>query len=116
MLYGEYKNKVVENSGITIENPTKQCPAYFFKINMNDAASLDCANIADNLFKDIYKIEDKDIIIVDFSDVKSAGRAFLEKYLMYYLTTEFKIININMNLIVESAWSVVCTEFFESIE
>ena len=70
---------------------------------------------AHTIFEDIFKQQkDYSVFILDFDGITSVTEDFLEKYLLYYLESKFKILNVNMSLIVEAAWSSVVDSFFVS--
>lgn len=112
-MYNEPKNQLQEDA-YRFDNPDLNVDALIISINEE---ALSCANIADKIFERInqYK-DDYKIFIVDFSNVKQASELFFFKYIKYYLNTKHKILNYNMSLLVESAWSVCVEAFFELYE
>ena len=128
-MYGPKKNIIMEKSGFTIQNPEYETMnACIVKVNRSDLTSLDCGNYADQLCEaittiaDTYTYLDEDnikqhytVFIIDFDNVENVGDAFFNKYIMYYLTTKFKLININMSALVQTAWSNIVLNFFDTI-
>ena len=112
-MYGEVRNQVYEDA-YRIKDPDLGAEALIVVLNEEN---LNCANTADKLFEkiNIYK-DDYKIFIVDFSNVKQASEVFFYKYIRYLLETKFKILNYNMSLLVESAWSVCLEQFFDVYE
>jgi hypothetical protein len=124
-MYSSKKNEVKENTGITIESAEYgTCNAYILSLkdnigivqDKNDSLiTLNCGRLVDLIFEDIFKQQkDYSVFIVDFDGITSVTEDFLEKYLLYYLESKFKILNVNMSLIVEAAWSSVVDSFFVS--
>lgn len=112
-MYEEPRNQLQEDA-YRFKNPDFDVNALVISI---DEENLSCANIADKLFERIDKYKDDyRIFIIDFSNVKKASEMFFFKYIKYYLGTKYKILNYNMSLLVESAWSVCLEAFFELYE
>jgi len=112
-MYGETRNQIAEDA-YRLESPDLGAEALIVILNEEN---LNCSNTADKLFEkiNIYKDEYK-IFIVDFTNVKQVSEVFFYKYIRYFLETKFKILNYNMSLLVESAWSVCLEQFFDIYE
>lgn len=114
-LYGSKKN-IVKEDAYRIENPEAGVKPYYFKISKDGATQLDCANKVDNIFNKIYlqyKLNNFQVVIIDFIDIESVGEAFMRKILLYDINSKFKIYYINMSTDISNIWTNVNTQFFD---
>jgi len=97
IVYQTQQNQFLENTGLTIKNPTTNIPVYGLKLNEWGTA-LRCGHIIDNIAGRLKKNGLGNIIlIVDFAGITEVSESFCEQYLNFLLTTPSKIININQN-------------------
>jgi len=115
-----YKSKrnVLLHDAFRFDSPDENLAPLLITIKKRNLDGMSCANIADYLFENIYKIldaEDSDygLVIVDFQNVVHIGAPFIKKYIKYCLTTKFKVININMSLSGHQLYSEVVASSFD---
>ena len=115
-----YKSKrnVLLHDAIRFDSPDNDLTPLLITIKKRNLDGISCANVADYLFENIYKILDSDVeteyglIVVDFQNVINIGAPFLTKYIRYCLTTKFKVININMSLSGQQLYSQIVMSNF----
>lgn len=114
-----YKSKrnVLLYDAIRFDSPDDSLEPLLITITKRNLDGISCANVADYLFENIYKILDSDdteygLVIIDFQNVVNIGAPFLKKYIKYCLTTKFKVININMSLSGQQLYSQVVMSSF----
>ena len=120
MMMGLYKSKrnVLLHDAIRFDSPDETLVPLVITINKRNLDGISCANIADYLFENIYKILDADdseygLVIVDFQNVVNIGAPFLRKYIKYCLTTKFKVLDINMSLSAQQLYSEIVASSFD---
>ena len=120
MIMGLYKSKrnVLLHDAIRFDSPDETLVPSVITINKRNLDGISCANIADYLFENIYKILDADdseygLVIVDIQNVVNIGAPFLRKYIKYCLTTKFKVLDINMSLSAQQLYSEIVASSFD---
>jgi len=113
MVYKAKKNIFVENSGLTIENPKDEIPAYL--INMSDfGTSLLCGNVLNNILVILTQNDiDGIILIIDFDGILEVSENFVKEYTKYLLQTKNKVITINQNTEVSNAFGEYTYSIFD---
>ena len=112
-MYDENRN-ALQQDAYRYDNPDLNLDAFVITLNEEN---LNCANTADALFEQISQYsDDYKVFIINFSNVKQASEVFFYKYIKYCLQTKLKIFNLNMSLLVESAWSICLESFFSLYE
>jgi hypothetical protein len=97
IVYQTQKNKFIVESGLTIENPDVNIPAYLLPLDQW-GTSLRCGHIIDNIVGQLKNVGLENIIlIVDFKNIVDISEEFCSQYFNFMLTTKSKIININQN-------------------
>ncbi len=116
---GLYKAKrnVLLHDAIRFDSPDENLEPLMITIEKRNLDGISCANVADYLFENIYKLLDSDdteygLVIVDFQNVVNIGAPFLKKYIKYCLTTKFKVINVNMSLSGQQLYSQIVMSSF----
>ena len=98
-------NQFIENTGLTIKNPSPGIAAYGIELN-NWGSSLICGHIVDNINGRLQELGlDNIILIVDFNGITEVSENFCEQYFNFLLTTSSKIININQNTSINNAFA-----------
>ncbi len=115
-----YKSKrnVLLHDAFRFDSPDDNLAPLLITISKRNLDGISCANVADYLFENIYKILDSDdaeygLVIVDFQNVVNIGAPFLKKYIRYCLTTKFKVLNVNMSLSGQQLYSQVVMSSFD---
>lgn len=115
-----YKSKrnVLLHDAFRFDSPDNDLKPLMITIKKRNLDGISCANVADYLFENIYKILDSDeeteygLVIIDFQNVTNIGTPFLQKYIRYCLTTKFKVLNVNMSLSGQQLYSQVIMSSF----
>lgn len=104
ITYQTQPNQFLENTGLTVKNPTIDLPVYGVELK-EWGTSLLCGHIIDNMNGRLLEKGLKNIIlIVDFNGIVEISDSFCEQYFNFLLTTPSKIININMNTSINNAF------------
>ena len=107
------KRNILLYDAIRFDSPDDDLTPLLITIKKRNLDGISCANVADYLFENIYKILDSEedteygLVIVDFQNVTNIGAPFLKKYIKYCLTTKFKVLNVNMSLAGQQLYSQV---------
>ena len=97
IIYKTKKNLFEENTGLTIQNPDFDIPAYVIRLSAF-GTSIMCGHIIDNIIGYLKNSDLENILlIVDFSDVIEISESFSEAYIKFILSTKSKVISINQN-------------------
>ena len=97
VIYKTQKNLFKENTGLTIENPDVNIPAYVLKISKY-GTSIMCGHIIDNIIGYLVNANLENIfLIIDFSGVIEVSNNFIKQYINFLLSTKSKILSINTN-------------------
>lgn len=97
IIYKTKKNLFEENTGLTIQNPDFDIPAYVIQLSAF-GTSIMCGHIIDNIIGYLKNSDLENILlIVDFSDVIEISESFSEEYIKFILSTKSKVISINQN-------------------
>ncbi len=97
IIYQTQVNQFLENTGLTIKNPSVNIPVYGIELK-EWGTSLLCGHIIENINARLQESELNNIIlIIDFNGIVEISENFCEQYFNFLLTTTSKIININMN-------------------
>ena len=115
-----YKSKrnVLLHDAFRFDSPDNDLKPLMITIKKRNLDGISCANVADYLFENIYKILNSDeeteygLVIIDFQNVTNIGAPFLQKYIRYCLTTKFKVLNVNMSLSGQQLYSQVIMSSF----
>lgn len=111
IIYKTKKNLFEKETGLTIQNPDIDIPAYVISMKQF-GTSIMCGHIIDNV---IGFLQDNDLenifLIVDFSEVIEVSGNFAEQYMKFLLSTKSKVISINQNTNINNTFS----QYVESI-
>lgn len=113
MVYKVKKNIFKKDTGLTIENPQNDIPAYLIEMS-NFGESLMCGNVFNNLAAVLSQNDlDGVILLVDFSNVIEVSSNFCESYVKYLLTTKNKVITLNQNVDVSNQFGEYAYSIFD---
>lgn len=105
IIYKTKKNLFEKETGLTIQNPDIDIPAYVISMKQF-GTSIMCGHIIDNV---IGFLQDNDLenifLIVDFSEVIEVSGNFAEQYMKFLLSTKSKVISINQNTNINNTFS-----------
>ena len=105
IIYETQTNQFLENTGLTIKNPSINIPVYGIELN-EWGSSLLCGHIIDNINGRLLEAGLNNIIlIIDFNGIAEISQSFCEQYFKFLLTTPSKIININMNTSINNTFA-----------
>lgn len=97
IIYRTQKNVFQENTGLTIQNPDVEIPAFVLQLS-RFGTKITCGHIIDNIVGYMKGIGLENILlIIDFSDVTEISESFIEQYIKFILSSKSKIISINQN-------------------
>ena len=120
------KNKFELETGLTVNNIATPIPAYLISLssyaesaNMENSivatsnTTLSCGSVIDNIFLALKTKIDNVIIIVDFAGITEVSDNFCKQYLQYLLTTNNKLVTINLDINVTNIFSHYVLENIE---
>ena len=111
ILYKTQLNVFEENTGLTIQNPGINIPAYILELNIFGAKIM-CGHTIDNIVGYLKNSDLENILlIIDFNGVLEVSENFIEQYVKFLLSTKSKVISINQNTNINNTLS----QYVESI-
>lgn len=97
VVYETDINSFEENSGVTIHNVIfNEIRAYYIRLK-DVAKTFGCKNVFDNFSLKLDKEYQNVLLVMDFDEVEEVVDSFFESYTKFLLTTNNKVITINMN-------------------
>ena len=134
VVYETDVNSFEANSGVVVRNvelSTIRDSVYFLplevisrgvEVNETGYEEIDtkktiaCGNIFDQLVLTINQDYANILIVVDFKNINEVTESFLESYIRFLLSTENKVLSINMNITISTQFSMVVEKYMKPIE
>lgn len=91
-------NSFIDDSAVSIQNVSFPITSNFYYIKLSEySKTFSCGNVVENLFFNIKKDLDNELLVFDFDGVEEISDNFYKSYTKLLLETSHKIITINMN-------------------
>lgn len=108
VVYETDVNTFLENTGITVKNvriPFSSERIFYIPL-VDLGETLNCGRSFENAIFELEREEYSGLLIIDFSDITEVSQQFFKKYTQFLLETSNKVITINMNTEISTAFSL----------
>ena len=75
-----------------------------------------CGNIFDHMILSMNQEYENILLVIDFSNIDEVNESFLESYIRFLLSTENKVLSINMNISISKQFSLFVEKYMKPVE
>lgn len=116
MVYKTDINTLAAETGMTVKNISFPIEDVYIVQISNIGKNFECGKIIENIFTVLKQEIDNQIIIADFNEVETISEEFSESWAKVLLSTNNKIIPINMNINIMKTFSMFVEGNFKEVE